>query len=176
MIIPAAEIRNAPALDGNPSAAATTAPGATRFGPKTAPMVMAHTTNDRSRPRRSGCARSVTAKRACRFTAFATPTPKQPSTRTGNEWTITAQTISTVPTIAPHSPLASAIRRPARKARRDSGTAVQAVPRVMAVLLMPAQTSAPANCTARIDPSVSVEPALNPEKTCAAASVRTVLR
>jgi len=89
---------------------------------------------------------------------------------------ITAYTNRTVPTIAPHSPLASATRRPVRKAIRDSGTAVQAVPSVTAVLLAPAQTSAPANCTARIDPSVSVEPALSPEKTWAAASVQTVLR
>ena len=49
-----AETAKAPPRTGRPSAAPRSAPGPARFGPRTEPIVVAQTTRDRSRPRRSG--------------------------------------------------------------------------------------------------------------------------
>ncbi len=56
--------RNGPVSTGSPIELPTLSPKALRLGPRIAPAVVAHTTMDRSRARRSGVDTSVTAKRA----------------------------------------------------------------------------------------------------------------
>src|SRR5690625_225238 len=174
--MPAPEMRNGPASAGRPTTSDRAAPGTTMLGPATAPMVTAHTTRDRSRPRRSGRARSVAAKRAWRFTAEPRPTRKAPATSSGNDRHTVAATIIRVPSVAPARPVVRASRRPRRTARVDSGIASRAGASVMAVVVAPANPSRPERSTARIEPSASVEPLPSALKTCARVMVRTVRR
>lgn len=70
------------------------------FGPRTAPMVVAHTTFEIARARRSGSARSAAANRAPRFADEAAPNPAMPHSSSGKLSTTDA--ITTTP--APRAP------------------------------------------------------------------------
>ena len=80
---PTIENTNGPASAGRPSHSATAPPGSARFGPSTAPIVPDHTTMDSALPRRSGTARSIAAKRACKPAAVAVPKRNMPSSSSG---------------------------------------------------------------------------------------------
>ena len=78
---------NGPVFSGMCSQPATTAPGPLRFGPRTDPIVVAHTTVLRSRPRCAGSARSVAAYRLWRFVAVTAPRSSIPTRSNGNDRT-----------------------------------------------------------------------------------------
>jgi hypothetical protein len=75
--------------------------GAAMFGPSTALMVVAQTTVEMARPRRSGSARSAAAKRACRFAEEPAPNPAMPSSRSGK----LEMTAASTTTPAPSAPI-----------------------------------------------------------------------
>ena len=98
--MPTAPSANGPVSTGIPTASAKLPAGPERFGPRTAPIVVAHTTVDRARARRSSVARSVAAYRAPLFDAVPAPTSAAPTSRSSIEPMTPAATASRLPTAA----------------------------------------------------------------------------
>jgi hypothetical protein len=76
---------------------ATSPAGPTRFGPSTAPIVVAHTTVDSARALSPAAARSVAAKRDCEPAAVADPRSAVPISSSGNDATVAATVVTTAP-------------------------------------------------------------------------------
>src|SRR5690349_1269727 len=165
-----------PARAGTPTAPASAAPGRVRFGPATAPTVVAHTTSPRERARAPGSARSVAAKRACRFDALPTPSSTIPTIRSGNERTTAARTARDAPAAATSQPVESAGRRPRRTASRASGTAAAAAPSVVQVEAIPDHAADPDRSSASRAPTDTAAPIPIPPATCVTASSGTIRR
>ena len=87
-------------FSGSWSHPATTAPGPLRFGPRTDPIVVAHTTAPRSRPRRAGSARSVAGYPALQVRGDDAPRSTIP-TRSSGKNRITPETRQSPPPTAP---------------------------------------------------------------------------
>ena len=154
----------------------TTAPGWIRLGPATAPIVMAHTTADRERPRCSASARSTAAKRACRLAAVPTPTPAAPRTRNTKMPETTDTTMRSAPARAAARPVARPILRPRRSASEASGSAASAAARVIMVATDPAHASEPDRSTASREPMETVAPVTIALSNCADPRSSTVRR
>ena len=159
-----------------PIALPSTSPGPVRFGPRTAPTVVAHTTIERSRPREASVARSAAAKRDCRLAAWPAPMMKKPTSSSGNAARATAMITSPTPTRATAMPVVSDRRRPRRRAIAASGTAVSAVPNVTAAAASPEKASSPEMSAASTAPSDSVAPKASPPSTWPSESTQTVRR
>ena len=132
------------------------------MGPDTAPTVVAHTTRERSRERVLSLAISVAANRDWRLTAVPTPMRARPTSNSGKKATIVDTMVTIAPEAARSAPVNSEILRPDRPARRASGTAARAAPRVDIVAAIPDQASEPESLLARIAPMESVAPMPRP--------------
>ncbi len=93
----AIEKTNGPLSSGRCSQVAVRPPTPLRFGPATAPTVVAHTTVDSARPRPPSVAQSVAAYRACRLVALAAPNTVMPTSSSAKEPAAAATTTSTAP-------------------------------------------------------------------------------
>jgi len=92
------QTRNGPASGASPINPASCCAGAPRFGPATAPTVVAHTTTANARPRRPVAARSVAAKRAASPAAVAAPSSTSPASSSGHRSSSAASTAISPPT------------------------------------------------------------------------------
>ncbi len=88
---------NGPVSRGRPDPAAASPASPVRFGPATAPIVVAHSTQDRARARCSGGARSVAAYRESPLAAVVDPTSTAPTSSRAKEFTAPATTQSPAP-------------------------------------------------------------------------------
>ena len=77
--------KKGPAKCGIPSQRPRLSPGAIRFGPITAPKVVAQTTSDKSLPFGFPVGMSAAAKRACSDTAEPAPKNNSATISTGND-------------------------------------------------------------------------------------------
>jgi hypothetical protein len=166
-----ADTANPPPRAGSPRARPRSAPGPARLGPSTEPTVVAHTTRDRSRPRRAGDARSAAAYRAWSPQAVAAPKANSPTTSRTREDIQAAATVITAPITATAYPAARPARRPDRSLIRASGTASTAAPRTPAVVPRPAALSVPATSRASSPPTVI--PTVTPRPARATEPLRT---
>src|SRR5690606_7354118 len=155
---------------------ATRSAAPARVGPTTEPTVVAHTTTDRSRARRSGVARSVAGKRDASPAAAPEPNSSIATTSRGHEPTSTATVARTAPPAATPNPSSSDGRRPRRPATSASGRATSAAPTTPAVDVSPAIASEPESADATSGATAMPLATPTPERTCVAASVVRVRR
>lgn len=141
--IPTPENRYAPVRGGSPTMAATALPGPDRFGPRTDPTVVAHTTRERSLPRWAGSERSVAAYRLWLLAAVVAPRNIAPTRSTGKIRRTPARMDSAVPRMPRAYPRDSPIRRPWSSMTRASSRVTSAVPKTAAVCARPASDSTP---------------------------------
>lgn len=131
--------------------------GSNKFGPAIAPMVVDHTTIERSRPRVSSLATSVAAKRAWRLTADMDPRNKNAKSTTGNKPNCAPRIASSAPTQPSNMPVLSEVRRSYVETMRARGIEKIAAPIVVNVAADPPH-EAPAKCAASKLPIDSVTP------------------
>jgi len=95
--MPTSATRNGPVNRGRSSRWASRPATPVRFGPATAPTVVAHITVDSARARRRGAARSVAAYRDSPLAAVVAPSRQAPTSKVPNEPTAPATTQSPAP-------------------------------------------------------------------------------
>jgi hypothetical protein len=147
-----------------------------RFGPITAPNVVAQTTIERSLALGRPSGKSVAANLAWSETADPAPKRKSATSSTGNDLQSAANIMPMAPRIAKPAPKASATLRPLAKARFASGIAEKALPRVLNVAAAPDQAVLPESSTAMMAPTERVAPRPNPPSACPEARTLTVFR
>ncbi|ABY24021.1 transporter, MFS superfamily [Renibacterium salmoninarum ATCC 33209] len=151
--IEVAENKNGPEFSGKPRKLPNCAPGRTRFGPATAPRVVAQTTIAKSRPRCSLAARSAAAKRDCKFSVVLKPKPAAATSTEGKLLVAAATTINTAPAKATVRQRLSETLRPRFRAKEAMGIAENAAASVSNVVTDPAQASEPLRSTASNEPA-----------------------
>ncbi len=157
--------KNTPPRARMPKISPSASPGEMRFGPSTAPIVVAQTTIARSRPRRPGSERSVAAKRPLEVHRRAHPRSIMATRNSGNAPRDTATSPVIAPDAATRAPVARAGRRPPRRASRASGTAARAEPRVHIVAAVPLHAGDPERPEARSAPEERAAPIPMPAST-----------
>ena len=141
------------------SARATVAPGPMRFGPRTTPTVVAHTTTDSARARCPASARSAAAYLDCRLVAVPLPRSSAPrSTRT--KASKDAPAVDHAPPAGGHQ--VDRRRRPGRlpagPSTVDIGSAATAPPSTEAVWLRPDSSVEPDTSSASRPPTAMALP------------------
>lgn len=159
-------IAKPPVRVGRPAQAPSASPGSNRFGPRTTPRVVDQTTRDRSRPRLASAARSVAAKRACKFRAAAAPISVNPISSRGKLTKAAAPITISPPKVARTAPVERETRRPRVWARRARGMANSAAPRVPVVAAIPDHAAEPETSTISRAPRLMVAPVPIPPTIC----------
>ena len=152
---------------GIPTAWPSASPGPVRFGPSTAPTVVAQTTIDSARPREASVARSVAAKRDWRFAVCPAPISRKATSSSGKIRVAPARS-RRAPRRRARSPCpwsATSAGPLAGRARR-AGRRKAAVPNVTAAAASPESESSPEMSAASTAPSDSVAPKAIPPRIC----------
>src|SRR5699024_5558969 len=178
----------APACTSRPTISLNRALGVNRFGPTIAPIVVDHTTSDRSRPRVDSAETSVATNRACRFTALIAPRNTNAISTTGNSPNWAPITASTAPTAPSSMPVLNDVRLSYLLTILASGTAQMAAPIVVRVAADPPQATPAMEAASRLpmdrvmplDRPIMIWANINPASTflragCAAAWVVSVV-
>jgi len=130
---------NGPTRLSNPRRSAAAATGSSSSGPRTEPIVPAHTMRLIENERRSGVEMSDAPYRARRSPAEPKPMANKPATKTTNEPMLIAAAATRAPRVAAPNPNEMPGRRPRRDMRAAMGAVPAATPIVAAAAGRPAR-------------------------------------